>query len=329
MANAVAEAQFLKVHRAKDGSVWYVEGAKAAVRSPLDVHDFPDGPEAARSARVRLLGTWDNAPLIARFYAFKKQGRIASVSVASPMVGKTNGERGDPRLMLSRMRAHPWPASLGGYHEVTGLDYAPYLLATFFQHDLASPERVGQALRGHPVWEYISFIPHLDPMRVAYLLASILDPRWYSRWDADFDEWNPRDYVKASSKDENRMNAFLGLDPATMAAARRGKDKGHEDRCRAALAAWKTRDVPPPAHARDPRYFLWRRWRTFDSEAKADLRVTQIFVDFLRQCWLDAIYMGSGIRGASGRPDGLFAPDHFFQPGEAAAFREHLRRSGR
>jgi hypothetical protein len=325
MVNAVAEDQILKIHRAGDGSIWYVDGARAAARSPLGVHDFPDGPEAARAARVRILGTWENAPLVARFYTFKMQRKVASIAVASPLMGRTRGERGDAGLMLARMREFPWPGSLGGYHEVTHLDYTAYLLATFFQYDLASPERVNQVLDGHPLWSYLGFIPHLDRLQVARLIATILDPRWYARWDDDFDEWDPRAYVNASAKDAARLNQFLGLAPATMADARAGHTSRHADRARMALAAWKTTDAPPAAAlGEDPRYFLWRRWRTYDSAAKADLRVTQLFVDFLRQCWLDAAYMTTIRHSQGGQPDGLFVPGYFFREEEAKAFSDHL-----
>lgn len=326
MPQAVAEDQFLKVHTARDGSIWYIEGAKRPARSTLGVHDFPDGPEVSRFRRVRMLGTWDNAPLIARFYAFKTRHQIASIAVASPMLGRTVGERGDPNLMLTRMRAFPWPPSLGGYHEVTPLDYTAYLLATYFRFDLATREHVDYATRGHPLWRYLSFIPHLDPMSVALLVATVLDPRWYARWDEDVDEYNPRDYVNAQAKDAARLNQYLGLDPSTMADARLGRDGGHAARAKVALAAWKTTDAPPPGTDDDPRYFLWRRWRTYDSADKANLRVTQLFVDFVRLCWLDAIYMAGINRGPQGRPDGLFAPDHSFRPDEAAAFRCHMQR---
>jgi hypothetical protein len=275
----VAEDQILKVHRARDGSVWYVEGARRAACSALGVHDFPDGPEVMRSSRVRLLGTGDNAPLVARFYAFKAQRKLA------------------------RMRDFGWPPSLGGYHEVTPLDYASYLLATCFQFDLATPERVDQVLRGHPVWRAASFIPHLDWLRLGELMGVILDPRWYTRWDEDADEYDPRDYVNAEEKDAARLKLVL--------------------------STWKTTDAPPrEALADDPRYFLWRRWRRYATAAKADLRVSQVFVDFLRRCWLDAIYMATINRGKIGRPDGLFAPDHFFLPDEAAAFRRHVAGTG-
>jgi hypothetical protein len=245
------------------------------------------------------------------------------------MLGRTVCERGDPVLMLARMRDFGWPPSLGGYHEVTPLDYASYLLATCFQFDLATPERVDQVLRGHPVWRAASFIPHLDWLRLGELMGVILDPRWYTRWDEDADEYDPRDYVNAEEKDAARLNLYLGLDPATLAGARMGRDGGHAARARLVLSTWKTTDAPPrEALADDPRYFLWRRWRRYATAAKADLRVSQVFVDFLRRCWLDAIYMATINRGKIGRPDGLFAPDHFFLPDEAAAFRRHVAGTG-
>jgi hypothetical protein len=323
MANAIAEDQFLKVHTDRDGAVWYVEGDGAAVRSTLDVRDFSDGPEACRSARIRMLGTHDNAPLIARFYALKLRGQLASISVASPMLGRTKHERGDPKLMLSRMRALTCPASLGGYHEVTPLDNVAYLLSSWRQAGFSGPEWADRVLPACPIWRYASFIPHLDRVKFAGVVAAILDPRWYTRWDADADEYDPHDYVNATKKDARRLNAFLGLDPRTMADARAGRDAGHVARARMVLGAWKTTDGPPEGHD-GARHFLWRRWRRYESTAKADLKVSQLFVDFVRQCWLDAIYMSTARSDSGYRMDGMFAPDHFFRPDEAEAFRAHM-----
>jgi hypothetical protein len=248
--------------------------------------------------------------------------------VASPMLGLTSRERGDPQLMLMRMRDCAWPASLGGYHEVTAVDYPAYLLATYFQFNIIDAAHVDQAIGDHPLWRYLGFIPHLDRMKLARLVATIVDPRWYTRWDVRADEWNPRDYVAMTAKDAARLNQSLGLDPATMAQARLGHTHDYAARAQLVLDTWKTSEAPPPeACAGDPRYFLWQRWRTYDSTVKADLRVSQLFVDFLRQCWLDVLYMNAVRRGPVGKPDGLFAPEHFFRAVEAEAFRAHMKAS--
>jgi hypothetical protein len=226
----VAEDQVLKIHRVGDGPIWYLDGDKAARASDLDVHDFPDGEVALGSSRVRLLGTAENATLIARFYARKVQGRLRSVEVATPLVGASRAERANGPLMLSRMRAFAWPASLGGWHEVTPIDYAAYLLATYFQHDIASPERVDQVLGRHPLWHYVSFIPHVDRMRFARLMAIILDPRWYCRGDEVADEFHPRDYARS---------AAAAARPGTRTAAGRPWPPGGRRRRRRARR-WRT-----------------------------------------------------------------------------------------
>jgi hypothetical protein len=328
----VAEDQVLKIHRVGDGPIWYLDGDKSARASDLGVHDFPDGEVALGSSRVRLLGTAENAALIARFYARKAQGRLRSVEVATPLVGASRAERGNGPLMLSRMRAFAWPASLGGWHEVTPIDYAAYLLATYFQHDIASPERVDQILDRHPLWRYVSFIPHVDRMRFARLMAIVLDPRWYCRGDEVADEFHPRDYVTAQDGDGRRLGHYLGLNPETFRAIRGSCGPArYESRCRTALAAWRTTTAPPREALEDkPGYFLWRRWRTYDSEVKADLRTSQLFIEFVRLCWLDVLYRDRH-KGLAGEPDGLFAADHFFRrfPQEERAFLAHLGRRPR
>jgi hypothetical protein len=327
MTHTIAVDQVLKVHRAGDGSVWYVAGDKDAVCSPLNLHDFPDGPEVSRFSHVHMLGTWDNAPLISRFYTFKRQRRIASIAVASQMLGRTRAERHNPRLMLARMRNFNWPASLGGYHEVTRFDFVAYLLATYFQFNLSTPGHIDQVLRDYALCRYLDFIPHLDRSQLARLVGMILDPRWFTRWDDDADEYNPRDYVLASKRDVARLNQFLGLSPETMPGGTgyTGYHAVAQGRAQVVLAAWKTTESPPRAALDDdPRYFLWKRWRAYGSAAEADLRVSQLFADFIRLGWLDCIYENSVTRGPIGRPDGLFVPEYFFQPSEASAFRVHM-----
>jgi hypothetical protein len=53
MVNAVAEDQILKIHRAGDGSIWYIEGARAVgLFPPL----LPPPPPPRASCRMRLAG---------------------------------------------------------------------------------------------------------------------------------------------------------------------------------------------------------------------------------------------------------------------------------
>jgi hypothetical protein len=333
---AVAEDTYLKVHRAGDGSVWFIDGANNPVRSSLNIHTFAESEIVRRSPRIRMLGTWANAPLIARFYAFKTEKLITSIQAASPMVGQTRCEREDAQKMLLRMRDHPWPPSVGGWHEVTAVHYLPYLLATYFQYGEAMPGRVAEAMRDHPLVRYVNFIPHLNEYKLAELVATIGDPRWYCRWN-NRDEFDPHSYINSTQRDAARLNTFLGLEPRILAGVNAGAVTPHHRRCRLVLETWKT--SPPPhgsLHEVDHGSFLWQRWSSgkYPTTEKADLAVSKLFVDFLRQCWLDVLYRTtrSGvIETADGaihhaRPEGMFAPDHFFRPEEAKAFLAHLRR---
>jgi hypothetical protein len=64
------------------------------------------------------------------------------------------------------------------------------------------------------------------------------------------------------------------------------------------------------------------------------LRTSQLFIDFLRLVWLDALYTdrttpGRAAPGMRPAREGLFAPDHFFATDwEADGFAQHLVPAG-
>lgn len=330
----VLEDQILKMHTTRDGFVWYVDGRHEVINARASIESFLKDDACCRRARhVRMVGSFSNAHALCVLYERKVQGQVLRLEVASPaVVGRTRAERDDPKLMLIRIRdsaADGLNPAMGGWHEFTCDDYPSYSIAAHADAD-SYPYNVRDychsMLSHHPALPGLAFIPHLDADRLAELLGIILDPRWYASLRS------PRrgcDIVPYHD-DGAKLHAYLGLDPRTMAGALGFCEKtGATARCSLVLDTWAGFGVPSRAEQEQPPYFLWRRYRREGGPVKGALRASQMFVDYLRLVWLDALYCDHtrGQKAAPGkrpRREGLFAPDHFFShPEEAAAYVRH------
>jgi hypothetical protein len=329
--SGVIEDRILKMHTAKDGLVWYVDGGRGAINTHAPIEDFLEDVTCQRARHVRMVGSPGNARALCAMYKRKRAGQLLRLEVASPaVIGRTRAERDDPRLMLVRIRdsaADGLNAALGGWHEFGFTDYPAYAIAACDEFDGQAPgvdEFRVEILQAHPAWPALSFIPHLDLSKLAKLLGVILDPRWYVSLRS------PRrgNDIIPYHDDAAKLHAYLGLDPRTMAGAfGLCAESGSTDRCRLVVETWSSGGLPEePWRAGN---FLWRRYSREDGTLKAALRASQLFIDYLRLVWLDAIYCDRTKRqpAAPGkRPvqEGLFAPDHFFQyEEEATAYTKH------
>jgi hypothetical protein len=327
----VLEDQVLKVHTARDGQVWYVAGGRGAIDARVPIADFLDGAVCRGAHHVRMVGSAANAEALCLLYAIKQAGHLLHLEVANPAaVGRTRAERDDPRLMLVRMRDSAVDGlnpAMGGWHEFVGADFPAYAIAA---SEIAGgrPEDLArfhmELLMNHPAWPGLSFIEHLEVNALALLLGVILDPRWYMSLRT------PRGSDVAPYYDDAaKLHAYLGLDPRTMAGVLGlCPESGSALRCRLVLESWASFGPPPGRGIEDPRCFLWRRYRRETGPVRGALRASQMFVDYLRLVWLDALYCDrTGLPAAPGkRParEGLFAPDHFFaRDDEAIAYEDH------
>jgi len=296
------------------GVVWAQTGTRPPCNTGLSVAEFLTQAPLAR-ASARVLGCRENAPLIVFLYQMRARGRLASVQVASPLVGRITSERENPAWLLNRMRTFRQRQSLGGWHEVGEVEILSYILATLFQK--GEHHHTLELLCVHPAWSALEFIPHLDAFKAAELLSLILDPRWY------IDPEKPNR--------SGKLHRHLGLYPAAITAIRRGRvTTDPVRRCKLALECWKTAEGPGEAAADGtPGYFLWRRWSArYDNSEIADLRTTQALMTYIRLNWLDGLYRARAIgAGKLIVGDGLFVPEYFFQDkAEVDAFYAHRQR---
>ncbi len=327
----VLEEQVFKMHTAKDGLVWYVDGGHGAINTQAPLEDFLAAAICQRVRHVRMVGSSSNAHALCEMYSRKVRGQLLRLEVASPaVVGRTRAERDDPRLMLVRIRDSAVDGlnpAMGGWHEFGDMDYPAYALAASNEGDVSldgMAEFRLDMLINHPAWPALSFISHLDLNKLAQLLGIIRDPRWYVSLRTPLRGSDIIPYHDDAAK----LHAYLGLDPRTMAGVLGLCDEtGSTERCRLVLETWS--NEAPPIAPEYPGHFLWRRYYRETGPIKGALRASQMFVNYLRLVWLDALYCDR----AKDRPaapgkrplrEGLFAPDHFFTSRvEAVAYMKH------
>ena len=329
----VLEEQVFKMHTAKDGLVWYVDGGHGAINTHAPIEDFLADAICQRARHVRMVGSAGNARALCAMYNRKLRGELLRLEVASPaVVGRTRAERDDPRLMLVRIRDSAVDGlnpAMGGWHEFGAMDYPSYALAACNDCD-AEFRGCGRVPAGYAP----------QPSSVASTVIHQL-PGYAQTGEADGDHTRSSlvsfrcehrcrgNDIIPYHDDAAKLHAYLGLDPRTMAGVLGLCDEtGAADRCRLVLKAWSN-EVPSAAELWDPDYFLWRRYHREGGPIKGALRASQMFVNYLRLVWLDALYCdrAKGQPAAPGkRPlrEGLFAPDHFFsQRSEATAYSKH------
>ena len=332
--NTATDVMSLKLH-VDSGVVWILEGQGLPTCTGHNVPDFFSTDVLKNCERVRVVGNMENAPLIVALYALKLRKELESLEVVTPLVCSTNTERQDPEFVLYSMRNFTRSPSLGGFHEVTQLDYPSYALINelYYQEQgsvVKLTELSRRYLEAHPVWPALSFLRFMDDVKCAHLIANIIDPRWY------VDPCNPDRVAK--------LESWLGLNPKTQAGVIDSKQSKwrYHNRCSLVFNSWFDKSLsieatdnfsefgllPWDEAAQNcpvgiaPCDFVWRVWGSNKSKPiTAGLRASQIFVRFLRNTWLSALYVESKASG----PFPLFRPVDFFKHViEAAAYTSHM-----
>jgi hypothetical protein len=264
----------LCLHRAEgdgDGFSYAYEGRRG--RHPGGLDGF--GPWAEAEA-VRVGGHAGNAPLV-----------VAAARGPAPVyVYRPVDLHGlDPLAALADVRAYPG-RPLHGYR-VRPADARAFALAA----------GTG-ALRDHPAWPAVSFVPWADLAAAADVLRALGDPRWF------VDPSRPGRVATLVS--------YFGV--ADALRPREAPEVGpRAARRRAVFAAWRGPDATPrPGH---PRGYFWRLAASRPGP-KGLVRASTAYLRFVREVWLQA---------AHGPSRELFDPAAFFrgEPETADAYRRH------
>lgn len=265
--------------------------------------DFQQLVDFVRSSElpVYLLGTQANARLLVAL-AQQKDPHVP-IYLASPKTCRKPGAVGTARVVYL-MRQINLAASLGGWHSLTAVDLLAYRIADATRTgDIATAVEL---LHQHPVFPMLSFIPTLQPVAVAKLIGTLLDPRWY-----------------VGVQHPERLSAlriFLGVVPNVFHRAIRTETPtaAAQQRCRLTVQAWGGLfPAPSPADSERPANFLWRRAR-----CHGQLRATQTFVTYLVKAWQHVLQQANGRQAIE-----LFQPESILQPLELAAYKTHMAKA--
>lgn len=304
------EESTLKLHTGPDGVVWYAKHIGPPTNSGKIADEFLRSSVLNGLGKsVRLLGTPENSELISALYLRRYKREIESIEVAGPNILHSGADRNDPKLVLMQMRSAELSSACGGWHHVSMNDYPTYaMLARTLRGSPDFDEPMQAYLQIHPVYKAAMFIPQINQPRLATLLTTIIDPRWY------VDRRLPDRAAK--------LELFLGLTPQIQERVSTPKQvlkRTREFRCAEVLSVWKTQD-PETADTANPANFLYRIYNAAGGGVRGDLRASQAFVRYLRHNWLAGLENRRGVR------DGLFAPNLFFKsPAEIAAYEEHIK----
>lgn len=304
----------LRLHADLDGIVWYGTDSLPFENSGRSVAEFYRNPSVLnvplRGARtIRLLGTADNAQLIVGLKRLHHDdpavGRRQAVLLGSPMVVPSPAMRANAESVLQAMWQLGTTAAVPGcWHRMTHHDYTTYAIITEFRLTGGQPSELARrTLRYHPAWPALSFLSALDEDAACKLVAEIVEPRWFRH------PFRPNRLT--------RLNSYLGLTPANMAAFVAGERGGrHYERAQTVLTTW----AYGFKHSMNgPNGFLQRIADRAESGKYhvGLLRASERFARFLFEVWTAE---------STDHPDVKFDPRRFFKrDDEASAYVEHRR----
>lgn len=285
----------IRLHVAAGNAIWGAVGNVLPQPLASSLEEVLRHPAVLQADGFRLLGTRENAPLIARLFERWQAGQAGPVELATPLLAPTTAARQDPRVALSYMRTDRsgMPASLGGWHTMQPAEYPAY---AFTCTDLP--------LERHPAWPAIAFISGLRPAPMREALGEILDPRWY------IDLQHPNRI--------GRLQAYMGCSPRTVAEVLDHTGGSARHRRLQLLYGSVDFDLDPTL----PGAFLQRTYRQHADDKRRWLAVVRTcarLVAYLRHTWLDSIRPPQ-------QADPLFSAAEFFRdPKDFSGFRLHLR----
>ena len=306
----ISDEDVLTLHVDQDGVVWFADGDRTPIRSGADVAEFTATIAQRSPLFVRALGTHQNAVLIGKLYPWCSTSG-GQIEVATPRLCRSATELLTPEMALLRSRMSRLPPVLGGWHEVTAVEYPTYALISALAETQRYDDRIEYLLMRHPLWHDLQFIYDVQAEWAAWMIAFIIDPRWH------VDRQHP-DRVR-------RLCNFMGLSPRVQRRlggqlTRAGKDA----RCHATLMTWKGGAIPEAAMlADDPGCFLHRIARACNGGCQGDLRASGKLMTYVRQTWLQNLAAGTRYSDR----ESLFAPNMYFKTqAEVAAFTAHAAR---
>lgn len=300
-AELVPALKLLRLHTDEDGVLWYGHDAlpfESTERTVAAFHRDPCSFDIGldRAERVRLLGTAENASLIVAMKKFHHDNpRVAGsqeILLGSPHVCPSPDHRASPPTVLQAMwQPGPTATAPGCWHRMGPRDYTTYAIVNELRLTGGhSSEMARRSLRYHPSWPALSFLSCLNEDAACKLIATIIEPRWF------------RHPVRPSRL--SRLNSYLGLTPANMAAFTSGTDgERNFDRAKIVISTWADGFR---AQKGSPSGFLHRTaGRAPEGQYHLGLlKACTRFVRFLFEVWTAE---------STSRPEVAFRPAWFFK----------------
>jgi hypothetical protein len=322
------ETTTLKLYNSLDDEVWYISGNGTPRPSNILYDEYCDNPSFLnKKLTVRLVGDARNAKLVSAMYEAKVRGDIKDVQVCSPQVEWINLDEYCPEKVLLNMRRWKYPSTLGGFHSVTKDEHIVYTLSHMMAGEgaVASNLDMFMALyEEHPLFNYMNFIPGVNQHACMLIVASTLDPRWFT--DLFFPNKLSKyyDYMGVNKLKQNLTENSDTRGGAITKAQRRGF-------VISAWQAYKNWDKMLITTESGKSDFLLGTYfnvatsfvgnKPIESKEYFDeaiLATCQKFLAYLHGCWLNLLYP---MPNAWNEP--LFVPEHFFPATEEVQrFRE-------
>lgn len=275
--------------------IWYLSGEASPVCSGERYGNFVCSTVLRRAEHVRVVGSPANADIVIDLWQRRVKGNLRSVQLCSPSVTETRTMLDDPQTALYALKVFGNVPSLGGWRDVETADLASFRLAASSGFDR-------RLLASHPVYRSLTFLANLDESALFDLLSAVIDPRWY--------------VDPAEPDSPQRLLDFLGISHRNYLKLQRYQAPTSDQE----RLAGRVRDAwicGKSAQTHLPGAFVVRSGYCVKGIVERELMSSMIFVDFLRQVWLNTLE--SSHRGR------LFVPELFFtEKGVAEAFRAHL-----
>lgn len=298
------KGEVYRLHTDRHGEVWYGRNDIPVVGSDMVPDDFVDRMALSLSGAkaIRIVGHKQNARLILCMHRLRQ---VKDQSSGLLLVAPDSFVIDNPADVLYRLWQPDFSDRMSGScHVMAPGEFTSYLLAqTIMDADGKVDDKARRILRHHPAWPALSFVASLDEDAACFLVAEIMDPRFYR---------HPIHPGRLS-----RLYAYLGLTPLIVTAYLSRSAEYFRCGQRMCMVAdcWFRNSQNSVSLISSAGNFLLRIVKASRSPEMGMLRACEALVRFVVEVWQ---------AGLSSQYE--FVPEMFFKHEEAPAFDRHLKK---
>ena len=281
----------LKLHCAYGDTVWYSDDSLSIQHSELNAKDFISTYPIAKFKQVSLLASPDNAALACNLYElFNESTQIRLVF---------GPEDRDITETLHGLVNTQYRSAI--MHKA---EYFSYWLTALVES--GPSDKLDKALRFHPTWPFLSFIPFMDYRSIVHVLAEIGDPRRFI---------NPFKPNRLS-----RLYSYLGVNRANARRFFEDETPGvNFDRAMSVFHSWhneKACEYYRKNKPIRPEDFLWRVYMMSPDQDSSLTKVSKKLLNYIYFLWRAKLTTHREVK---------FMPSMFFKrDDEMKAFYKHI-----